>query len=132
MKKYAYSMVGLTLTVMFIACSGKNPPRDEIPVIKDTLAEFQEALYDKNPVKIDSLLSSDAAQNNLDANGIISAIYGGGDSFYSFGQREFFYTRDRAVVKCTVMATQDDKGRPLEITLGKEKDRWLIRSLEFK
>ena len=74
MKKYAYSIVGLLLAAMFIACSGKNPPRDEIPVIKDTLAEFQEALYDKNPVKIDSLLSSDAAQNNLDANGIILLV----------------------------------------------------------
>jgi hypothetical protein len=120
------------LALLLASCGKENPSRDEIPAIKDVLAAFQEAIYDKNPVRVDSLMAVEALDKNLDGNAIIAAVYGIGEDFYSFGQREFFYTDNRAVVKCVVMATQDDAGRPVEITLGKKGDRWLIRNLEFK
>lgn len=124
--------VSAVLAMLLASCGKENPSRDEIPAIKDVLAAFQEAIYDKNPVRVDSLMAVEALDKNLDGNAIIAAVYGVSNDFYSFGQREFFYTENRAVVKCVVMATQDDAGRPVEITLGKKGDRWLIRNLEFK
>lgn len=131
MKRYLLYPAAV-MCLLLVSCAQENPSRDEIPAIKDVLAIFQEAIYDKNPVRIDSVMAAEALDKNLDGNAIIAAVYGTAGTFYSFGQREFFYTEKRAVVKCIVMAAQGDAGRPVEITLGKDGDRWLIRNLEFK
>ena len=115
-----------------MSCGDENPPRDEIPAIKDALADFQEAVYDKNPVKLDSLIDDSSPNHDLNGSFILAAVYDGNDSFYSFGQREFFYTEKRAVVKCVLMSSREDSGRPMEITLGKSDNSWRIRNIEFK
>ena len=45
---------------------------------------------------------------------------------------DFFYVKDKARVNCMVVADSTDPGRGVEITLVKNKDRWLIKRFDLK
>jgi hypothetical protein len=125
----------LILCVFASSCSKeKNPPRDEIPAIKIFLGELHRAIKDRDSVAIDSLMTPEASELGYSPSGILSDIYGesSGGTFYTFGQRHFLYTKNRAQVKCLILADSTDPGRPLEITLVKKADRWLLKRFDLQ
>ncbi|MCX6827566.1 MAG: hypothetical protein NTV06_09950 [candidate division Zixibacteria bacterium] len=122
-------MIGLS-----ISCGQKNPPRDEIPIIKDLLAKFEQSIKDRNASLIDSLFLTQIYDRGYASKRVLAAIYDstGEGGFYAFGKREFLYTKNIGLVICRIMADSADSGRPVEITLEKVSDYWLIRGFDLK
>ncbi len=122
------------LMLLLFSCSRKNPPRDEIPVIKDLLGRFERAVKEKNAAGIDSLMSAGSLELGYSSRRILSEIYPDSvkSTFYTFGKRSFAYTKDIASVDCFIMADSTDSGRPVEITLVKSHDMWLIKRFDLK
>ncbi len=131
-----YIAVWSIMTILLaLSCSReKNPPRDEISLIKDTMGYFELAVKDKNVGAMDSLLSNDAAGLGYSAQKILSEVYpdSATSTFYSFGKRSFAYTKDKAAVDCFIMADSTDIGRPVSVTLVKSHDKWLIKRFDLK
>ena len=126
--------------LIIISCAEKNPPRDEIPLIKNLLGQFEQAVKEKNSAGIDSLIIAEAYEEGYHSTKILSDIYGTGDtgpdidtgSFLKFGGREFFYTKDIGVVNCFIVSDTADTGRPVEITLVKKYDQWYLKRFDLK
>jgi hypothetical protein len=134
-RKVIYYPFLFILLLSVLSCSSKkNPPRDEIPVIKDLLADLEMAIKDKNPEVIDSLMADNAAELGYNSEQILSAVYSdtGENQSYSFGKRDFFYVKDKARVNCFIIADSTDPGRELEITLIKKDNRWKIKRFDLK
>jgi|WetSurMetagenome_2_1015567.scaffolds.fasta_scaffold55495_2 hypothetical protein len=123
----------LILAVLF-ACAEKEPSRDEIPNIKNVLARFESAVKEKNAAAVDSLIIAEDGNEGYNSTKALSDIYpaSSNDKFLTFGKREFFYTRDKAVVNCFIVADSSDPGRPMEITLVKKAGRWYIKQFDLK
>jgi hypothetical protein len=123
------------LMSIFLSCERKkNPPRDEIPAIKDLLGEFERAVKEKNGAAMDSLMIAEAAELGYSSSGILAEVYSESNqgTFYTFGGRSFSYTKKKALVNCFIMADSADSGRSVEITLVKAGDRWLIKRFDLK
>ena len=120
--------------LIIISCAEKNPPRDEIPLIKNLLGQFEQAVKEKNSAGIDSLIIAEAYELGYHSTKILSDIYPDIDtgSFLKFGGREFFYTKDIGVVNCLIVSDTADTGRPVEITLVKKYDQWYLKRFDLK
>lgn len=127
-------LISAIFVVLAVSCSQKNPPRDEIPRIKDILAKLEQATKEKNAAAIDSLIMADSYVKGYSSQTVLSKVYPSpkDTGFYSFGKREFFYTENKAVVNCSILRNSADSGRPAEITLNKISDRWLIEKFDLK
>ena len=124
----------LLLVGSFVSCSRKkNPPRDEIPIIKDVLAKLENAIENRNSVMIDSLLAPDAARLGYSSRQILSSVYpDSSDSPCSFGKRSFMYIKNKARIDCTLLQNGIDHGRPIEITMIKKRDQWWVERFDLK
>ena len=118
----------------FVSCSRKkNPPRDEISVIKDVLAKLEKAIENRNSIMIDSLLAPDAVRLGYSSQQILSSVYpDSSDGPSSFGKRSFMYIKDKARIDCSLLQNGIDPGRPIEITLIKKRDRWWVERFDLK
>jgi len=126
-----YTLIGVLLLAM--GCAEKNPPRDEIPLIKGILGNLQTAIQDRDTARIDSLLSPIGRDLGYSGAGIIAVAYPGGSStFHGLARKDFFYTDDRAVVNCFIQASPADSGRAVEMILEKRRDDWFIRRFDLK
>lgn len=125
----------ISFLLLLVSCSRKkNPPRDEIPVIKNQLGQLERAVKDKNAAAIDSLMIAEALELGYNSQSILAIVYPDSinSTFYSFGKRSFAYTKQTASVDCFIMADSTDPGRPVEITLVKRSDLWLIKRFDLK
>jgi len=133
----------ITGFLLLISCAEKNPSRDEIPLIKDLLGQFEQAVREKSPAGIDSLIIAEAYELGYHSTKILSDIYGTGNTgfdidtneFLKFGTREFFYTKDVGVVNCFIVSDTGnlaDPGRPVEITVVKKYNQWYIKRFDLK
>lgn len=125
----------MLLAQVLVSCERKkNPPRDEIPVIKDLLGHFEQAVKERNAAAIDSLMIAEALELGYSSQTILSTVYPDyeNDTFLGFGNRSFFYTKDKASVTCDIMSDTTDTGRPVEITLVKVDETWLIKRFDLK
>ena len=114
-------------------CKAKNPSRDEIPAIKNLLAKLETGARDRNPAAIDSLIIADAYPKGYTSEKLLSDIYPAGvGNFLTFGNREFYYSRENGVVNCRIKADSADTGRALEFDLIKTEGRWLVEKFELK
>ena len=129
--KFSIVMAGI---LIIISCAEKNPPRDEIPLIKNLLGQFEQAVKEKRSAGIDSLIIAEAYELGYHSTKILSDIYSDIDtgSFLKFGGREFFYTKDIGVVNCFIVSDTADTGRPVEITLVKKYDQWYLKRFDLK
>ena len=146
MKSLLKFSIIIAALLLLISCVEKNPPRDEIPLIKDLLANFEQAVREKNAAGIDSLIIAEAYEQGYHSTKILSDIYGAGDtdpeidtsSFLKFGGREFSYTKDIGFVKCFIISytvdtgSTDSPGRPVEITVVKKYDQWFLKQFDLK
>ena len=120
---------------MILSCERKkNPPRDEIPIIKNLLGQFERAVKDKNAARIDSIMIAESLELGYSSRSILAAVYTDpiNSTFHTFGNRSFAYTKDKASVTCFIMADSADPGRPVEITLVKTGHLWLIKRFDLK
>lgn len=115
-------------------CGEENPSRDEIPVIRELLGKFEAGVRDRNVAVLDSLIAVEALELGYTSEKILSDIYSVSDSntFYKFGSREFFYTKNKGAVHCTVLPDSTDPGEPAEITVVKKGEDWLIKRFDLK
>ncbi|MCP4706216.1 MAG: hypothetical protein GY865_16595 [candidate division Zixibacteria bacterium] len=129
--------------LVLISCAEKNPPRDEIPLIKNLLGQFEKAVREHNPAGIDSLIIAEAYEQGYHSTKILGDIYGSnntdgtGDAgdFIKFGGREFSYTKDIGFVKCYIVSDTVDadiQGRPVEIVVIKKYDQWFLKQFDLK
>ncbi len=126
--------------LILLSCAEKNPPRDEIPLIKNLLAKFEQAVKDKNAAGIDSLIIAEAYEEGYHSAKILSDIFGTGDtgsdidtsSFLKFGGREFSYTKNIGFVKCNIVADTINIGRPVEIIVIKKYNQWFLKRFDLK
>ncbi|UCD95418.1 MAG: hypothetical protein JSU69_05045 [Candidatus Zixiibacteriota bacterium] len=132
--RFTVILSAVVLAVLAVTCSEKNPPRDEIPRVKDTMARLEEAIKSKNPNGIDSLMSSGARRLGYSPEQIMTDVCADtvSGSFYTFGKREFFYTKDKAMVRFRIMIDSSDTGRPAEITLVKDRNQWLVKRFDLR
>ncbi len=135
-QKYRLFPVGMfiILALLLGACAKKNPPRDEIPVIKNLLARLETAIKEENAAAIDSLIMAQSYELGYSSTSILEKIdsHLNGREFFGFGHREFFYTKSEGVVKCAVKADSADSGQPVEIILEKVGETWLIKKFDLK
>ncbi|UCD17235.1 MAG: hypothetical protein JSV44_12415 [Candidatus Zixiibacteriota bacterium] len=129
-----YVIIGLAALVFFMSsCGKKNPPRDEIPLIKGRLGELQVALRERNAEHIDSMLSPIGRELGYSGTEILTLVYPDEDAtFLGLSRKEFSYTADRAVVTCYILANSADSGRAVELLLEKRHDRWFVRRFDLK
>ena len=139
LKLFKFSIIAACLLAI-ISCAEKNPPRDEIPLIKNLLGQFEKAVREKNPAGIDSLIIAEAYEQGYHSTKILSDIYQSGDAdtdivtgeFIKFGAREFSYTKDIGFVKCLIVSDTLDIGRPVEILVVKKYDQWFLKQFDLK
>jgi hypothetical protein len=128
-------ILSVVLSLLILtSCAEKNPPRDEIPKIKDVLAKLEAGIKSRNAALIDSFIFADSFNKGCNSLMILSKIDSclGDSSFHSIGKREFFYTKDRANVTCRILADARGEGYPTQISLIHVGDRWLIENFEVK
>ena len=128
-------IIGSLLSVfILLSCSEKGPSRDEIPLIRTLLQNFEEAVREQNQARLDSMIVAEALQLGYSSEKILTDVYGsaGEGTFYTFGNKEFFYVVDKGVVNCFIKADSADPGRPVEITLVKAANTWLIKRFDLK
>jgi hypothetical protein len=119
--------------ILCLSCVEKNPSRDEIPAIKNLLTKFESAVREKNPARIDSFIVASADEQGYNSTRILADVYDFSEgAFYAFGRKEFFYTKNKGIVSCRIMANSADSGRAVEITVEKVADRWLIKKFDLK
>jgi len=120
--------------ILIFSCAEKNPPRDEIPLIKNLLGRFETAVREKNAALIDSLTIAEAYDLGYNSTKILSDIYQDPDTgqFLKFGNREFFYVGSKGVVNCLIVSDTGDSGRPVEITVVKAYGQWLLKRFDLK
>ncbi|MBN2226074.1 MAG: hypothetical protein JW763_01790 [candidate division Zixibacteria bacterium] len=122
----------MVILVVF-GCAKKNPPRDEIPLIKGMLGDLQTAIAERDTVKIDSLLSPIGHDLGYSGASILAMAYPTDSAaFHGLARKDFFYTEDRARVTCFIQADSADSGRAVEMTLEKRRDNWFIRRFDLK
>jgi len=126
--------------LLLVSCAEKNPPRDEIPLIKNLLAKFEQAVREKNAAGIDSLIIAEAYEEGYHSTKIMSDIYDTSD-FIKFGGREFSYTKDIGFVKCNIVSDTGNAsltgdtgslGRPVEIIVVKKYGQWYLKRFDLQ
>jgi hypothetical protein len=126
----------LTTGIIFlIACVEKPPSRDEIPLIKSMIGRFQTAVKEKDIAAIDSLMISEALELGYNSGRVLRDVYGDSldGAFYGFGRKDITYVDKKGLIKCLIVtdSTAND-GKPVEITIIKGPDRWLIKRFDLK
>ena len=134
MKKLQYSILAIILLafVLYSGCGEEAPSRDEIPVIKAFLSDFTRAVSDRNAALIDSMIIADAYKMGYHSTRILADVYKNDTAFFAFGRKEFFYTKDKASIHCSIMADSSDPGRPVEITLVKKHKKWYLKRFDLQ
>lgn len=108
----------------------KNISREEIPIIKQSIAAFENVIAARDTVHLDSLLSTEAAELGMTPAAILDFIYADSlGEFVGFTGKQIFFRGDAARVDCAITGS-DGPGREITITLRKEAEVWLIKKIE--
>jgi len=132
MLKYFISLT-LLAALLDLGCGDKQTvSRDHIPVIKEQFYSLQEAVKNRDTAALDSLISEDMLDDDMDADSLFSFVYGadGSFAFDRFGDYEIFYTNKKARVDCYIMDSTAVKDRPAVFTFVLDDDRWLLKRFE--
>jgi len=133
-------MVRVSILVLLLFATGlltvgcdaeqRTPPRDQIPILKQTVYALQERVKEKDRAAIDSLLSAKILDNQQSSDSLLSLVYGaGGDyAFRQFGNCEIFYTKDNAEARCYIMDTTHATDRPIRFSFMLQDSTWLLES----
>lgn len=124
----------LGLAVFLVTLQGfeckKNISRDEIPIIKESVAALEAVLKVRNTVYLDSLLSSEAAGQGMSADSIMKFVYADGLSeFVGFTGKQIFFRGDAARIDCNITGP-DGPTRDVTLTLRFENGAWLLKKIE--
>jgi hypothetical protein len=118
----------MLVTFASSGCKEKPPPRNQIPVLKDTLFRLQVAVKDRNRASLDSLLSIEMLRYNQNGDSLIAKAHGNNNAmaFERFGEAVFLYTGDNAQIECWVMDSTSRRDNPIRIHMIREGKRWLV------
>ncbi len=145
MKKQTALMTALALAATLLAagCGKEEPPkRNQIPIIKESIYNLQQAVKDRDRVGLDSLLSARIIDNGESGDSLLSFCFGpeGQFGFDRFGDCEIVYTADHAIARCYVTDTAGLRNGPIRLTfehheIGPKKERksvWLLSNFDQK
>ncbi len=130
MKRYS-AIITLLMAISVVAgCEfKKNVSHDEIPIIKKSIVAFEGALKTHDKAYLDSLLSSDAAEQGTTSASIMNFVFSDGlTQFVGFTHKQIFFRGDAARVDCEITGP-DGPVQAVTITLHKEGDIWLIKKI---
>jgi hypothetical protein len=114
-------------------CKEKSPPRNQIPVLKETLYRLQVAVKEHNRAALDSLLSVKMLEYNQNGDSLIGIAHGRDRTFpfETFGGAVFLYTGDNAQIECFVMDSTSKRDQPIRIHMIREGKGWLMSHYSF-
>ena len=121
------------ILVAIAGCKEKAPPRNQIPVLKETLYRLQTAVKDHNRASLDSLLSVKMLEYHQNGDSLLTIVYGSDNSFSfeRFGDAVFLYTGDNAQIECFVMDSASRRDQPIRLHMIREGKRWLMSHYSF-
>ncbi|MEZ5358893.1 MAG: hypothetical protein R3F48_08680 [Candidatus Zixiibacteriota bacterium] len=130
MKVKSLFLVVLFLTAL-IGCEAEtNIPRDEIPLIKESVTALENVIKRGDDIYFDSLASSEVAKSANDVAKIHDFIFSDGPGEFSgFTEKQIVYREDIARVDCKINSP-DGPGRAVTITFKKEGPVWLFKNIE--
>ncbi len=78
MKNYNSIIIICLLLPVFIllSCAEKSPSRDEIPLIRTLLKNFEQAVEEQNQARLKSLIVAEALQLGYSSGQILRNVYG--------------------------------------------------------
>lgn len=131
MKHVLTTAVLLVVFTQFVSCTKeKQISREEIPLIKLSLAALEHAIEARSTIYIDSLLSSEAGGVGTNPQAVLDFIYGAGlREFTGFTQKEIVFRGDVARIDCFVIG-QGSPPQAVTITMRKENGAWLLKRIE--
>jgi hypothetical protein len=111
-------------------CEDELPSRDLIPVIKNRIYLVQEAIKVKIKYGIDTLLTSDYAEEN-GADSLVQFAYGTDPTFEfdRFASTEIYFTNDKARVDCIITGKDNRVLKSATLTFERKKTRWLLKKI---
>jgi hypothetical protein len=121
------------MVVAIVGCKEKSPPRNQIPILKETLYRLQTAVKDLNRASLDSLLSVKMLEYHQNGDSLLAIAHGSDNSFSfeRFGEAVFLYTGDNAQIECFVMDSTSRRDRPIRIHMIREGKGWLMSHYSF-
>ncbi len=132
MKALAVLAAFLILLSLLGCGEEKLPSRDEIPVLRSTLATLDTAIASHNRAAIDSMLSVEILDEGQDSDSLLRLCYGpeGRFAFEHLGNYDIFFSRQMAVIDCFVQDSSQLKDRPLKLYFKPDNKRWLLKKFE--
>ncbi len=133
--RYRYALACFLCAVMCCSCSNSEPPRDEIPHIKDQLAKLESLYGGAYHGSLDSLLTTEFAATGGDQ-GVWQAktIENSAWTFSGSKGRSFFYNKESGEADLQFVYHSPDQLRDtafaVKITFKKNKDRWLVSGVK--
>ncbi len=126
-------LAALLVLLSLLGCGEeKLPSRDEIPVLRSTLATLDTAIAGHNRAAIDSMRSVEILDEGQDSDSLMRLCFGpnGGFAFEHLGNYDIFYSRQMAVIDCFVMDSARKTDRPLKLYFKPDNKRWLLKKFE--
>lgn len=109
--------------------SETNIPRDEIPLIKESVTALEKIIKRGDTAYFDSLSSSDIASSMDNVGKVHDFIFADGlAEFTGFTRKQIVYRDDAARVDCKIEGP-NGPGRAVTITFKKENDSWLFKNI---
>lgn len=132
-KSWILLLGSAVMLVAMTGCKEKSPPRNQIPILKETFNRLQKSVKDHNRASLDSLLSVKMLEYHQNGDSLLSVAYGGDDSFSfeRFGDAVFLYTGDNAQIECFVMDSSSRRDHPIRIHMIREGKQWLMSHYSF-
>ena len=133
MKTAFRSILVLTAIVILFGCEfKKNVSRGELPIIKESIVAFENVLKARSTVYLDSILSSEAAEQGMTPQLIMDFVYSDGlTEFVGFTQKQIYFRGNAARVDCKVTGPEGPT-KDVTITFRKENEVWLLKKIENK
>ncbi|MCB2202283.1 hypothetical protein KQH51_05380 [bacterium] len=129
-------LLGISLAVVSLTLTcgeDETPSRDYYPILKENVYRLQEAVADRDPAAIDSMLTVESLDLNMSSDSLLSFVYGSsGDlPFEAFGDCKIMYTDRKARIDCWIMDSTRSEDRSITFTYVLVQDStWLLKRFE--
>ena len=132
MRRTLFVTLAAALMLGAAGCKQKNPPRDQIPVLRERLAKVQETIKLRDVAQVDSLLSDQLRGDAHRIDSLYRFVYGADGSFpfYRFTNYEIVYNHDKARIDCELADSVGEKTLPVTLTFIYERSQWRLKRWE--
>ncbi len=131
MRKYLIVLMSVIIICGLIGCeSDTNIPRDEIPLIKESITALEKVIKLENVAYFDSLSSSEISADRDNLEKLKAFVFSDGiTEFSGFTGKQIVYRDNAARIDCQIMGG-DSASKPVTLTFKKEQGNWLFKNIE--